>query len=200
VYITNTGETDMIIKDVFFTQEDLYSGPVSFVYLEMMMTMPRVPNDTVKPNETQRFPVFFIPYAGETLRLPYIPGTRTDTMVIVADVGVLAEIPFTGNAADIGTSSAEESDEIPTTYSLMQNYPNPFNPTTKIQYSLPEASNVKLSVYNSIGQEVMQLVNENQTVGRYIVDLNAQNLPSGVYFYRLQTGKFVETKKMLLIK
>jgi hypothetical protein len=94
----------------------------------------------------------------------------------------------------------EEPEEIPTTYSLSQNYPNPFNPTTKIQYSIPEASYVRLSVYNGMGQEMMQLVNENQSAGKYIVDLNAQNLPSGVYFYRLQTGKFVDTKKMLLIK
>ena len=91
-------------------------------------------------------------------------------------------------------------DEIPTEYSLSQNYPNPFNPNTKIQYSILEASNVKLSVYNSMGQEVMQLVNENQSTGKYIVDFNAKNLPSGVYFYRLQTGKFINTKKMMLIK
>jgi hypothetical protein len=82
----------------------------------------------------------------------------------------------------------------------MQNYPNPFNPTTKIQYSLPEVANVKLSVYNSMGQEVIQLVNENQSAGKYIVDFNAQNLQSGVYLYRLQTSKFVDTKKMLLLK
>jgi hypothetical protein len=82
----------------------------------------------------------------------------------------------------------------------MQNYPNPFNPTTKIQYSLPEVSYARLSIYNSIGQEVMLLVNENQSAGKYIVDFNAQNLPSGIYFYRLQTSKFVDTKKMLLLK
>jgi hypothetical protein len=93
-----------------------------------------------------------------------------------------------------------EPEEIPTIYSLSQNYPNPFNPTTKIQYSLPEASYVRLSVYNGMGQEVMQLVNENQSAGKYIIDFNAQNLPSGIYFYRLQTSKFVDTKKMLLLK
>jgi hypothetical protein len=96
--------------------------------------------------------------------------------------------------------SVDEPKEIPITYSLMQNYPNPFNPTTKIQYLLPVVSRVRLSVYNSLGQEVMQLVNENQSAGKYIVDFNAQNLSSGVYFYRLQTSKFVDTKKMSLLK
>ena len=96
--------------------------------------------------------------------------------------------------------SVEEPAEIPSAYSLSQNYPNPFNPTTKIQYSLPEALNVRLSVYNSMGQEMMQLVNENQSIENYIVEFNAQNLPSGIYFYRLQTNKFVDTKKMLLLK
>ena len=96
--------------------------------------------------------------------------------------------------------SVNNPTDIPTEYSLSQNYPNPFNPTTKIQYSLPEASNVKLSIYNNLGQEVMQLVNETQSAGKYIIDFNAQNLQSGVYFYRLQTGKSVEAKKMLLLK
>ena len=99
-----------------------------------------------------------------------------------------------------GVIDINELDEIPTEYNLSQNYPNPFNPTTKIQYSIIEASHVKLSVYNSMGQEVMQLVNENQQIGKYIIDFNSKNLPSGVYFYRLQTGKFVNTKKMMLIK
>ena len=91
-------------------------------------------------------------------------------------------------------------EEIPTEYNLSQNYPNPFNPTTKIQYSITEASNVKLSIYNGMGQEMIQLVNENQSVGKYVVDFDAKNLPSGVYFYRLQTGKFNAVKKMMLMK
>ena len=101
---------------------------------------------------------------------------------------------------DIVVVSVDNPADLPTDYSLSQNYPNPFNPTTKIQYSLTATTNVKLSVYNIMGQEVMQLVNEDQTAGKYIVDFDAQNLQSGVYFYRLQTGKFVETKKMLLLK
>jgi hypothetical protein len=91
-------------------------------------------------------------------------------------------------------------DEIPTNYNLSQNYPNPFNPTTRIEYSLIESAKVRLSVYNSLGQEMMNLVDEHQAAGKYIVDFNATNLPSGIYFYRLQSDKFTAVKKMLLIK
>jgi hypothetical protein len=91
-------------------------------------------------------------------------------------------------------------DEIPTSYNLSQNYPNPFNPSTRIEYSLIEATRVRLSVYNSLGQEVLNLVDEHQAAGKYLVDFNATNLPSGIYFYRLQSDKFTAVKKMLLIK
>jgi hypothetical protein len=98
------------------------------------------------------------------------------------------------------TISVARLDEIPTHYSLSQNYPNPFNPSTKIEYALPEDSHVRLSIHNSMGQEVLQLTNGTQPAGKYIVDFNARNLPSGVYFYRLQTGNFITTKKMMLVK
>ncbi|MCW8811146.1 MAG: T9SS type A sorting domain-containing protein [Ignavibacteriaceae bacterium] len=100
----------------------------------------------------------------------------------------------------------EYSDEIeievngPLTFTLEQNYPNPFNPSTKIKYSVPENGNVKLSVYNLVGEEVSMLVNETVDAGFYEVTFNASNLPSGTYFYSLQTGNFVETKKMILLK
>jgi len=89
---------------------------------------------------------------------------------------------------------------IPVAFSLSQNYPNPFNPTTNIKYSLPEDSKVKLTVFNLIGQEVVTLVNETQKAGYQSVQFNAANLPSGVYFYRIDAGKFNAVKKMVLIK
>jgi hypothetical protein len=88
-------------------------------------------------------------------------------------------------------------------YELIQNYPNPFNPSTSIEFSLPKFSNVSLKVYNMQGTEVAALLNNVKlNGGRYKFDLNAgdYNLSSGVYFYRLTTGDFVSTKKMLLIK
>jgi myo-inositol-hexaphosphate 3-phosphohydrolase len=88
----------------------------------------------------------------------------------------------------------------PTDFTLAQNYPNPFNPVTTISYSLPVISQVELVVYNTLGESVVQLVNEEKEAGRYKVEFNATNLPSGIYFYRLQTGSFVDNKKMVLMK
>ncbi|MBU1114913.1 MAG: T9SS type A sorting domain-containing protein, partial [Bacteroidetes bacterium] len=85
-------------------------------------------------------------------------------------------------------------------YALNSNYPNPFNPTTQISYQLPENSFVNLVVYNSLGQKVAELVNQNQSSGKYTVKFNAANLPSGVYIYKLQTDNFSDVKKMLLTK
>jgi photosystem II stability/assembly factor-like uncharacterized protein len=83
---------------------------------------------------------------------------------------------------------------------LSQNYPNPFNPTTTIKYSIPTESFVRIKIYNLIGEEVATLVNEEKTIGNYEVEFNATSLPSGIYFYQLKAGKFVETKKMVLMK
>ena len=85
-------------------------------------------------------------------------------------------------------------------YELFTNYPNPFNPSTQISYQIPENSFVNLVVYNSLGQEVAELVNQHQSSGKYSVKFNANNLPSGVYIYKLQAGEFSSTKKMLLTK
>jgi photosystem II stability/assembly factor-like uncharacterized protein len=92
------------------------------------------------------------------------------------------------------------SSEIPERFSLYQNYPNPFNPNTNIKFNLPKSSYVKLTIYDILGKEVAVLVNENLNAGSYIVDWNASDYPSGIYFYRLVTGDFVGVKKMLLVK
>jgi hypothetical protein len=85
-------------------------------------------------------------------------------------------------------------------YILNQNYPNPFNPSTVITYSIPEASTVTLAVYNVLGKLITTLVNEKQEAGSYSVNFNAAELSNGIYFYRMQTGNFVRTNKMLLLK
>nr|HQV32945.1 sugar-binding protein [Calditrichia bacterium] len=83
---------------------------------------------------------------------------------------------------------------------LEQNYPNPFNPTTTIVYNLAKQSSVKLSVFNSLGQKVAELVDENQSAGRYTVKLDGSSLASGIYFYQLQAGSFSQVRKMILLK
>lgn len=87
-----------------------------------------------------------------------------------------------------------------TTYNLIQNFPNPFNPSTEITYQLPSDGNVKLKVYNIMGQEVMTLVNGFKEKGMYSVSFNAGSLTSGVYIYKLETGNYVQVKKMILTK
>lgn len=85
-------------------------------------------------------------------------------------------------------------------FSLSQNYLNPFNPTTKIRYELQEKSIVTLKVYDVLGNEIATLVNEKKLAGNYDIKFSADGLPSGIYFYQLRSGDFVETKKMILLK
>ncbi|MGB5893753.1 MAG: T9SS type A sorting domain-containing protein, partial [Ignavibacteriaceae bacterium] len=106
--------------------------------------------------------------------------------------------PFSSLMIDISVTAGR--------YSLEQNYPNPFNPITTIQYQIPELSFVTLKVYDVLGSEVALLVNEKIPAGSYAAEFDANKLPSGIYFYKLQVyapgraGSFVETKKMILLK
>jgi hypothetical protein len=95
------------------------------------------------------------------------------------------------------------SDEIelkPNYFYLSQNYPNPFNPTTSIEYSIPAITNVTIRVYDILGNEIATLVNESKEPGNYKVNFDASELSSGVYFYKLQAGSFIQTKKLILVK
>ncbi len=97
-------------------------------------------------------------------------------------------------------AAAVSEGELSELFTLRQNYPNPFNNSTIIRYSIPKESLVTLKVYNTIGEEVLSLLNEQKQVGNYQTDFKTANLPSGVYFYRLQAGEFVQTRKMILLK
>jgi len=96
--------------------------------------------------------------------------------------------------------SEENNTKLPNEYSIGQNFPNPFNPTTIIKYQIPGLTFVTIKVYDVLGNEIETLVNEEKSAGSYGVEFNASILPSGIYFYRLQAGSFVETKKMVLMK
>lgn len=94
----------------------------------------------------------------------------------------------------------EHNPQVPESFSLEQNYPNPFNPTTTITFDLPVQSDVNLTVYNTLGQEVTTLINEVKQAGRHHIVFDASNLPSGVYIYRINAGLYTGTKKMVLVK
>jgi hypothetical protein len=93
-----------------------------------------------------------------------------------------------------------ETEELATAYKLDQNFPNPFNPTTNITFTIPNDGNVSLKVFDLLGREVATLINEARTAGSYTETFDASRLSSGTYFYRLESGSFVQTKKMIIMK
>ena len=97
-------------------------------------------------------------------------------------------------------TSVEGEENIPTEFGLSQNYPNPFNPTTSIEYSVPSSEYVSLKVYDILGNEIAELVNEQKSAGTYRVNFDASSMSSGVYFYRIKTGSFNQVRKMMLLK
>jgi hypothetical protein len=125
------------------------------------------------------------------------------------DLSNVFQLKFDGNGdiyldnlyfATAPTGIGDADPTVPTAFELAQNFPNPFNPSTTIRFSLPQASHVTLKVYNTAGQEVATLVNEFKNAGTYDVIFNAAKLPSGTYFYKIESGDFSAVRKMLLIK
>ena len=112
-----------------------------------------------------------------TIHQPSMAGSFSATLVGVRDQGTQAR-----------------------TWKLRQNYPNPFNPTTRISFTVQASGHTVLRVYNMLGREVATLVNESKSPGTYSVEFNGAKLASGVYLYRLQSGSFTETKKLVLMK
>ena len=111
-----------------------------------------------------------------------------------------AEVGFWYTPGYVVTAVDEDMDELPKVYQLEQNYPNPFNPQTTITFALPKESKVTLKMYDALGREVATLVDETMQPGVHDVILNASNIASGVYFYRLIAGDFVQTKKLVVLK
>ncbi len=115
---------------------------------------------------------------------------------------------FTAGYVDIKSATDIDDDEefvLPTEYLLAQNSPNPFNPSTRIQFELPKAGHIKLTVFNVLGQTVKTLTDEKLTAGKHSVifdgiDVNGSKIASGIYFYRLEAGEFTQSKKMILLK
>jgi photosystem II stability/assembly factor-like uncharacterized protein len=143
---------------------------------------------------------------GENWSMQSSPTTNTLYGLSFSDINNGWAVGFNGTViAYTIPVTAELEQSPPSEFSLNQNYPNPFNPSTTIEYSIPERTDVKMTVINIVGEEVAELVNQIMDAGSYSVEFNShsgevRNPPSGVYFYRLQVSNSVITKKMLLLK
>ena len=170
--VTNTGQAELII-----TEFD-WSLPVFDV---------RFSDLNVSPGASIDVTISFSPTANQfysdTLEIHSNAGFRYVTLVGQGIIGI-----------------EDEFGSVPAEYTLSQNHPNPFNPTTTIKYRLPLSGEVSLIVYNLLGEEVASLVNGTVPAGNHRVSWDASNVASGIYFYRLQAGDFVQTRKMLLLK
>jgi C1A family cysteine protease len=132
-------------------------------------------------------------YAKIWVRFHFISDNQNTALgVLIDDVEIYNEAP-----TNIGSIS---QNLIPKEYKLSQNYPNPFNPITTIQYQIPQKNHVTLKVFDVLGREVVTLVSEQKPAGAYTIQFDGSGLTSGVYFYRLQAGAYVNTKKFLLLK
>jgi len=107
---------------------------------------------------------------------------------------------LTSAIANFTPTGVEEEEGIPMTYKMSQNYPNPFNPSTTIKFSIPKASNVKLTIFDAIGREVAVLIDKQMNAGNYSFNWNAINLSSGIYLYKIESNNFIDVKKMILLK
>jgi len=100
----------------------------------------------------------------------------------------------------ISSGVNDRTNDLPLTYELKQNYPNPFNPSTTIAFDVPSVGHVQLRIFDLLGREVASLLNEQRNAGRYHVEWDASRFSSGVYFYRIESGEFKQTKKLMLVK
>ena len=142
--------------------------------------------------------------SGKTIGYIFLSKSGASVQVTAKDTlqpdnGTI-QVSSVGWSGPISTTGVRVTDRIPTEFALRQNFPNPFNPSTTISYQVPQTGLVLLKVYNLLGQEVTTLVNEEQKAGYRLVQWNASNTATGVYFYRLQAGGFVASKKLLFLR
>jgi len=136
-------------------------------------------------NYSRKYPM--LGYYNDTL---YVFGGFDEQNNVVAEVEIY----------DFKHVTAVQEENIPSGFLLYQNYPNPFNPTTNIKFDLPKETNVSLKIYNVLGEEISSLVNQVMSAGTHTIEFNGGKLTSGMYFYKIEAGEYVQVKKMVLIK
>ena len=198
------------------TYGTLYPLPVELVSFTLEVTNIKVILNWETETETNNsgFEILRSTKANDWNKIGFVPGHGTTTepqFYSYVDESLkpgkyqyrLKQINFDGSFEY--SKIIEVIIKAPTKFSLSQNYPNPFNPETKIKFEIPgqarnDNSLVTLKVYDILGKEVATLINEEKVTGDYEVEFNGSNFPSGIYFYKLKAGNFVETKKMILLK
>jgi hypothetical protein len=129
-----------------------------------------------------------------------VPSNISSVYYKITTIDIHGNVSLPSDEASIVLVGVEEDKELPVEYAISQNYPNPFNPNTTIKYSIPRSSFVIVKIHDMLGNEIETLVKEEKQAGIYKLTWNAANLPSGVYFYRIQAGSFIETRKMILLR
>lgn len=185
----------MLVKNEWLHIAGVYDGSQAMIYLngELTDTHPNITGN-VKPDQVAR-----LGQDGNN----YFKGEIDNVQIY--NRGLSAEEVYALYTGELIVTSIDNNENVPLEYKLLQNYPNPFNPSTVINYSIAERGNVKLVIYDLLGRKITELVNDYQNPGKYSVTWNGINnygvsVASGIYFYRLTTGSFVDTKKMMLIR
>ena len=181
---------------------------VSFQYTVRVYTMkyiPAVPGMALAGTEDLSSHIY-VSFDNSHIFSPYSEGlgaNATPRSLASNDTYSFYGTDYTGvwrrilpGVTTVSNNGLEKPDE----FSLKQNYPNPFNPSTTIEYTIPKAGNVKLKIYNSLGEEVTTLLNKYEEAGNYKINFDGSALSSGIYFYKLETGYFTSVKKMILLK
>ena len=180
--------TSPVFYNGFIEQTMVLYSADNPIYGDIKTSLLEVDNDYVMLDSTSDINLFFKTPAND------IPQGYIRDFVLVVNGR------YENNEDKIKTNSVGKNNILPLEYQLNQNYPNPFNSKTNIKYQIPNTGIVKIIIYDLLGREVKTLVNEYKQPGTYQVSFNAEGLSSGIYFYRMRSGDFTETKKLVLIK
>ncbi len=202
--VYNSGNSNLTLDTLYSVTPyygywlDISTKDTTFGYYSVSNVIDPTPlNLILQPNDTARF-VFGLVDLCIICKARSIKEYFTDTLVLgsnsIENDTLLIFVEGDGILSSVG------EENLVTGYELQQNFPNPFNPNTTISYSIPENQFVKILVFDLLGNEVINLVNENKQAGFYSVQFNASNLSSGIYFYNLITEKYIQTKKLILLK
>ncbi len=198
--LTRSGDipdNDLVLH--FVVAEDLfYSGRNGISnhkhVMRKMLPNPDGQSFSINLNETKNIP--------QTINLdPLWDADSLRVVVFVQSTG--SQIVYqsaTISYNELNVTGLSNDDTVPNKFVLEQNYPNPFNPTTNINFSIPESGLTTLKIYNVLGNEVANLINEELTSGSHVINFDGADLSSGTYFYTLSSGELRETKKMILLK